>query len=191
MFTEEILNGKLHFLCSAPIEKANAEADMDSDTSDDINDSLVHQLPRRFLNTTYDSSLIDKENKQKSVQRTQPSNKKSRKSAARKWKKVTNLQPTLKLSKASTVPEEWKEIIKSPIDAFKAMFSDDLVLHVTNQTNLYAVQHGKGTLKEEIWRMKLEFLLQFYCCQGIAKFHIEIFIGQMHLTHRMKQSRVQ
>ena len=30
MFTEEILNGKLHFLCSAPIEKANAEADMDS-----------------------------------------------------------------------------------------------------------------------------------------------------------------
>ena len=38
MFTEEILNGKLHFLCSAPIEKANAEADMDSDTSDDISD---------------------------------------------------------------------------------------------------------------------------------------------------------
>ena len=117
------------------------------------------------------------------MQRTQPSNKKSRKSAARNWKKVTNLQPTLKLSEASTVPEEWKEIIKSPIDAFKAMFSDNLVLHVTNQTNLYAVQHGKGTMKEEIWRMKLEFLLQFYCCQGIAKFHIEIFIGQMHLTH--------
>ena len=37
-----------------------------------------------------------------------------------------------------------KEIIKSPIDAFKAMFSDNLVLHVTNQTNLYAVQHGKA-----------------------------------------------
>ena len=41
------------------------------------------------------------------------------------------------------------------------------------------------------WRMKLGFLLQFYCCRGIAKFHIEIFIGQMHLTHLMKQSRVQ
>ena len=54
---------------------------------------------------------------------------------------------TLKLSEASTVPKKWKEIIKSPIDAFKAMFSDDLVLHVTNQTDLYAVQHGKGNSK--------------------------------------------
>ena len=41
------------------------------------------------------------------------------------------------------------------------------------------------------WRMKLELLLQFHCCQGIAKFHIEIFIRQMHLTHTMKQSHVQ
>ena len=30
------------------------------------------------------------------------------------------------------------------MDAFKAMFSDDLILHVTNQTNLYAEQHGKS-----------------------------------------------
>ena len=56
------------------------------------------------------------------------------------------MQPTLKLSEASAVPEEWKEIIKSSIDPFKAMFTDDLVLHVTNQTNLYAVQYGKGNL---------------------------------------------
>ena len=41
------------------------------------------------------------------------------------------------------------------------------------------------------WRVKLWILLQFYCCQGIAKFHIEIFAGQMHLTHTMKQSHVQ
>ena len=41
------------------------------------------------------------------------------------------------------------------------------------------------------WRMKLVLLLQFYYCQSIAKFHIEIFIGQMHLTHTMKQSHVQ
>ena len=33
------------------------------------------------------------------------------------------------------------------------------------------------------WRMKLGLLLQFYFCQGIANFHIEIFIGQIHLTH--------
>ena len=45
-------------------------------------------------------------------------NKKSRKSAARNQKKGTDLQLTLKLSEASAVPEEWKEIIKSPIDAF-------------------------------------------------------------------------
>ena len=47
---------------------------------------------------------------------------------------------------ASAVPEEWKEIIKSTIDSLKAMFSDDLVLHVANQTNLYAVQYGKVNL---------------------------------------------
>ena len=55
-----------------PIEKANAETDMDSDASDDMNDGFVHHLPRRLLNSTYDSSLLDKGNKQKSVQRTQP-----------------------------------------------------------------------------------------------------------------------
>ena len=122
-----------------PTEKANAKTDMDSDASDDMNDGHVHHLPRRLLNSTCDLSLLDKGNKQKSVQRTQPPNKKSRKSAARNWKKGTDLQPTLKLLEVSAVPEEWKEIIKSPIDAFKAIFSDDLVLHVTNQTNLYAV----------------------------------------------------
>ena len=62
---------------------------MDSDVSDDMNDGLVHHLPRRLLNLTCDSSLLDKGNKQKSVQCTQPPNKKSRKSVARNWKKGT------------------------------------------------------------------------------------------------------
>ena len=60
------------------------------------------------------------------MQCTQPSNKKSSKSAARNWKKRTDLKLTLKLSEASAVPEEWQEIIKSSIDVFKAMLSDDL-----------------------------------------------------------------
>ena len=93
-----------------------------------------------------DSTLLDKENKQKSEQRTQTPNKKSGRSAARNWKKGTDLQPTLKMLEASAVPEEWKELFKSPIDPFKAMFSDHLVLPVTNQTNFYVVQHGKGNL---------------------------------------------
>ena len=80
-----------------PIEKANAETDMDSDPSDDMNDGLVHHLPRRLLNSTCDSRLLNKGNKQKSVQRIQPPSKKSRKPAARKWKKGTDWQPTLKL----------------------------------------------------------------------------------------------
>ena len=80
------------------------------------------------------------------MQLTHPSNKKSRKSAARNWKKGTGLKPTLKLLEASAVPEEWKEIIKSSFDVFRAMFSDGLVLHVTNQMNLYAVQHDKDNL---------------------------------------------
>ena len=77
-----------------------------------------------------------------------------------------HLQPTLKLSEASPVLEEWKEIIKSPIDAFKAMFSDDLVLHVTNRTNLYVVQHGKGNLsilENKIKTFIAVLLLSWYC----------------------------
>ena len=131
-----------------------------------MNDGLVHHLLRRLLNSTCDSSFLDKGNKQKPVQHTQPPNTKSRKSAARNWKKGTDLQPTLKLSEASAVPEEWKEIIKPPIDAFKAMFSDDLVLFVTNQTNLYAVQTGKGNLnilEDEIKCFIAVLLLSWYC----------------------------
>ena len=140
---------------------------MDSDVSGDMmNDGLVHHLPRRLLNSTCDFSLLDKGNKQKSVQRTQPLNKKLIKSAARNWKKGTDLQPNLKILEASAVPEEWKEIIKLPIDAFKAMFSDNMVLHVTNQTRLYAVQHGKGNLNildDEIRTFITVLLLSGYC----------------------------
>ena len=145
--TENSSDEDNHDLAMLPLTvKANAETDMDSDGSDDMNDGLVYHLPRRLLNSTCDSSLLDKGSKQKSVQHTKPPNDKSRKSAARNWKKGTDLQPSLNLSEASAVPEEWKEIIKSLIDAFKAMFSDDFVLHVTNQTNLCAVQHGKDNL---------------------------------------------
>ena len=45
-----------------PIEKANAEADMDSDASDDMNDGLVHHLPKCLRNSTCDSNLLDKGN---------------------------------------------------------------------------------------------------------------------------------
>ena len=62
------------------------------------------------------------------MQLNQLPNKKSRKPAARSLRKGADLQPTLKLLEANTVPEEWKEVIKSPIDRFKAMFSDDLDL---------------------------------------------------------------
>ena len=89
-----------------PNEKTNAETKLDSNASDDMNDGFVHHLPRRLLNSTCDSSLLDKGNKQKSVQRTQPPNKKLRKSAATNWKKGTDMHPTLKLSEASAVPEE-------------------------------------------------------------------------------------
>ena len=47
------------------------------------------------------------------------------------------------------------------------MFSDDLVLHMTNQTNLYAVQHGKSNwniLEDEI-RTFIAVLLLSGCCK--------------------------
>ena len=46
-----------------PVENGNAETDMDSDKSDAMNDGgLVHHLPRRLLNSTCDSNLLDKWN---------------------------------------------------------------------------------------------------------------------------------
>ena len=55
-----------------PIETADAGTDMDCDASDDMNDGLIPHLPRPLLNSTCDSSLLHKGNKQKSVQHTQP-----------------------------------------------------------------------------------------------------------------------
>ena len=68
---------------NSDIDSSSDEDDMDSDASDDMNDGPVHHLPRRLLNSTCDSSLLDKGNKQKSVQRTQPPNKKSIKLATK------------------------------------------------------------------------------------------------------------
>ena len=76
------------------------------------------------------------------------------------------MQPTLSLLEASAVAEGWKEIIKSPIYMFKAIFSDEFVWHVTNQTNLYAVQHGKhnlNILENEIRIFIAVLLLPGYC----------------------------
>ena len=89
-----------------PIKKASFETDMEIDVSDDMNDGLLHHLPRHLLNSTYESSLLYKRNKQISEQRTQPANKKSRKSAGRNRKKGAGLRPTLKILEASAVPEE-------------------------------------------------------------------------------------
>ena len=50
-----------------PIEKANAETGMDSDASDDMNDGLVHHLPRCLLHSTCDSSLLDKGKKNRNM----------------------------------------------------------------------------------------------------------------------------
>ena len=88
-----------------PIENANSETDRDSDESDGMNDGLVHHLPMRLLNSTCDSSLIGIENKQK-PQCRKPQNKKSRKSAARIWKKDTLWQRTLKISGTIAIQEE-------------------------------------------------------------------------------------
>ena len=45
-----------------PIEKAIAETELDCDALDDMNDGLVHHFPRHLLNSTCDSSLLDKRN---------------------------------------------------------------------------------------------------------------------------------
>ena len=54
----------------------------------------------------------------------------------------------------------------SAIQSFKDLFFYDLVLHVTNQTNFYPVQHGKGNLnilENEIRTFIAVLLLPGYC----------------------------
>ena len=60
-----------------------------------------------------------------------------------------------------------------------------------SQIKLIFMQWNMVKVILTFWRLKLGFLLQFYCCKGIAKFHIEIFIGQMYLTHTLIKSHVQ
>ena len=59
------------------------------------------------------------------------------------------------------------------------------------QIKVTFMQHNVVKIIWTFSRMKLGFLLQFYCCKATAKFHIEIFIGQIHLTHTLKKSHVQ
>ena len=43
-----------------PVKKANSQTDIGSDASDDMKDGVVHHLSRCLLNSTCDSSLLDK-----------------------------------------------------------------------------------------------------------------------------------
>ena len=56
------------------------------------------------------------------------------------------------------------------------------------QIKVTFMQHNVVKIIWTFSRMKLGFLLHFYCCKATAKFHIEIFIGQIHLTHIEKVS---
>ena len=70
------------------------------------------------------------------------------------------------------------------------MFSDDLVLHVTNKAKLYAVQHGKGNLnilEDEIRTFISVLLLSGYCKVPYRNF----YWANTPDTHTMKQSYVQ
>lgn len=68
------------------------------------------------------------------------------------------------MSELGDVPEEWKETIKTP--TFNVMFSNDLIFHVRNQTNLYTIQHSKGNWnvqEEEMQTFIAVLLLSGYC----------------------------
>ena len=149
-------------------------------------------MHQHLLNSKCDSSFLNRGNKQKSVQRTQPLNKKPRKSAARNWKKGTDLQPIFETigGKCCTGRMErnnqvtyWCVLCKN------AMFSNNLVLHVTNKTNFYAVQHGKGNLnilEDEITTFVGVLLLSEYC-----KVPYRNLYWEDAPTHTMKQPHVQ
>ena len=94
-----------------PNEKSNAVTDMDSDASDDMNEGLVNHLPR--------SSLLNKQNKEKAVKAKKPPKNNQH---SNMWE-MSLICTTLKVSESGNVPEEWKETIKTPADAFSIMFS--------------------------------------------------------------------
>ena len=86
-----------------PTEKANAETDMDSDASDDMNDDLVHCLTRRLHVTR---ACLTKEINRNLCNALNPQIRNLENQLQETGKKGTDLRLTLKLSEASAVPEE-------------------------------------------------------------------------------------
>ena len=162
-----------------PVEKVNAETDMDSDAWYDMSDGLVHHLPRRLVNSTFDWSLLDKGNKQKSVQPTQPPNKNNKNIS---WKNLEKRRwftanfETIKRKCYTGRMERNNQVTNCCVQSYIYRWLS-FACDKSNQPLCSA--HGKDNLN----------MLEFYCCQ--AKFYIEFFIGQLHLTDIMKQSHVQ
>ena len=134
---------------------------MDSGASGDMNDGLIWNMTRFWLTKKVNGNLYNELNAQLRNQQNHGKDFVKKKLEKKHWKKSTELHPPIG-NKCCT-----RRIIKWSIDAFKAMFSaNDLVLHVINQTNLFAVQHGKGNLnifEDEIKTFIPILLLSAYC----------------------------
>ena len=112
-------DGEYNLAMLLPNEKSNAVTDMDSDASDDMNEGLVNHLPRSLLNSACRSSLLNKQNKEKAVKAKKPPKNNQH---SNMWE-MSLICTTLKVSESGNVPEEWKETIKTPADAFSIIFS--------------------------------------------------------------------
>ncbi|XP_046392163.1 piggyBac transposable element-derived protein 3-like [Ischnura elegans] len=148
-------------IITGPEEGAEAITDEDSDESDaEVTGDPTH-LPRRVLDA--EGQLHSRETLPEESQSEQPSTykgckrmakKRKLKDSTKKWSRdLTELNFKLPEFIPPLTPSRFS-INQSPFDSFRVFFSEDFVLHIVEQTNMYANlrgNHGFSVASEEIY----------------------------------------
>ena len=155
---------ELELILFPPIERPEAKIDCVSDVSDNLNEGLVHHMPRRILKTQWSSNLlkissaenvgeeIDKSAEEENVDNErdrEPPKKQGRKikekskqdgKKRRKWTK-SDIMNSPQAQEIEHLSDHLEGQIKTSFDAFYQFFDDELIEEIVLLTNLYLNQH--------------------------------------------------
>ncbi|XP_045475400.1 piggyBac transposable element-derived protein 3-like [Harmonia axyridis] len=156
-----------------PDELPGADTDKDSDLSDEEVVGDFDHLPARILRSQVEmqnpeidddhgNPVVQDENHSEEPRPTTSSqtrvrSTKRKRPTERTWKpKMNGLSssiPELECEYRPVAEDLLKETVKSPIEAFRAYFSEDLLSHIVTETNRYAMQklvHNLNVTAEEM-----------------------------------------
>ena len=95
----------------------------------------------------------------------QPPRRQKKNKKERKWKKA-DIDSAHDIADPNELPAELSDSIETPFDAFWNTYSDNLLVTITTQTNIYANQHKElnaPATSEEIKAIISILLLSDYC----------------------------